>query len=313
MSFPKQKKPRSWRVLQDWIRHYADREELPQSRVRRAVSFMLVALPLDRSLDEEGNPLFLVKGGVSMELRLKMRARTTKDLDTVYRGTFEHWLDSLDNALVEDIDDFSYSRDEPVQIRGTSTFRVNVIIDFKGKRWGKVQLEVAPVEVEDVLDIDRVEPFDIGQFGLESPGQISVVGLPYLIAQKLHACTEVFDGQENERVHDLMDLLLARDLLEPATLSRVREASWTASSSPTWPSAKRIFPYPSQGDVSTAPETLAKELDYWWLNPATSPPTKDRQSSTTRCQGADRGVRGAGRSAGCRCPRVGQPRQPSGR
>ncbi len=95
MSFPKQKKPRSWRVLQDWIRHYADQEELPQSRVRRAVSFMLVALPLDRSLDEEGNPLFLVKGGVSMELRLKMRARTTKDLDTVYRGTFEHWLGSL--------------------------------------------------------------------------------------------------------------------------------------------------------------------------------------------------------------------------
>lgn len=75
MSFPKQKKPRSWRILQDWIRHYADQEELPQSRVRRAVSFMLVALPLDRSLDEEGNPLFLVKGGVSMELRLKMRGK----------------------------------------------------------------------------------------------------------------------------------------------------------------------------------------------------------------------------------------------
>ena len=119
MSFPKQKKPRSWRILQDWIRQYADQEELPQSRVRRAVSFMLVALPLDRSLDEEGDPLFLVTGGVSMELRLKMRARTTKDPDMVYRGTFEHWLDSLDEALVEEIDDFCCARDESVQIRGT--------------------------------------------------------------------------------------------------------------------------------------------------------------------------------------------------
>lgn len=245
MSFPKQKKPRSWRVLQDWIRHYADQEELPQSRVRRAVSFMLVALPLDRSLDEEGNPLFLVKGGVSMELRLKMRARTTKDLDTVYRGTFEHWLGSLDEALAEDIADFTYSRDEPVQIRGTNTFRVNVIIDFKGKRWGKVQFEVAPVEVEEVLDIDRVEPFDIGQFGIESPGQISVVGLPYLIAQKLHACTEVFDGEENERVHDLMDLLLARDLLEPASLVRVREACqaiFTNRAKQPWPPELIVYP-----------------------------------------------------------------------
>lgn len=245
MSFPKQKKPRSWRVLQDWIRHYADQEELPQSRVRRAVSFMLIALPLDRSLDEEGNPLFLVKGGVSMELRLKMRARTTKDLDTVYRGTFEHWLGSLDEALAEDIDDFSYSRDEPVPIRGTNTFRVNVIIDFKGKRWGKVQLEVAPVEVEDVLDIDRVEPFDIGQFGLESPGQISVVGLPYLIAQKLHACTEIFDDEENERVHDLMDLLLARDLLEPAGLVRVSEACqaiFANRAKQPWPPELIVYP-----------------------------------------------------------------------
>lgn len=245
MSFPKQKKPRSWRVLQEWIRHYADQEELPQSRVRRAVSFMLVALPLDRSLDEEGNPLFLVKGGVSMELRLKMRARTTKDLDTVYRGTFEHWLGSLDEALADDIDDFSYSRDEPARIRGTNTFRVNIAIDFKGKRWGKVQLEVAPVEVEDVLDIDRVEPFDIGRFGLESPGQISVVGLPYLIAQKLHACTEVFDGQENERVHDLMDLLLARDLLEPASLGRVREACeaiFANRSKHPWPPKLIVYP-----------------------------------------------------------------------
>lgn len=245
MSFPKQRKPPTWRVLQDWIRHYADEEELPQSRVRRAVSFMLVAIPLDRSLDEESNPLFLIKGGVSMELRLKMRARATKDLDMVYRGTFEHWLNSLDEALVEDVDDFSYSRDEPVQIRGTNSFRVNVILDFKGKRWGKVQLEVAPVEVEEFLDIDQVEPFDIGQFGLESPVQISVVGLPYLIAQKLHACTEVFDGEENERVHDLMDLLLARDLLEPSGLMRTRmacRAVFAYRAKHPWPPELIVYP-----------------------------------------------------------------------
>jgi hypothetical protein len=83
---------------------------------------------------------------------------------------------------------------------------------------------VAPVEVGSVLDVDQVDPFDISQFGLRAPGQISVVGLPYLIAQKLHACTEVFEGEENARVHDLMDLLLARDLLAPEDLRRVREA-----------------------------------------------------------------------------------------
>ena len=110
MSFPKQKKPRSWRVLQDWIRHYADQEELPQSRVRRAVSFMLVALPLDRSLDEEGNPRFLIKGGASMELRLGVGARTTKDIDVVFRGTPREMLDALEEAFAQPYGSFSFRR-----------------------------------------------------------------------------------------------------------------------------------------------------------------------------------------------------------
>jgi hypothetical protein len=222
--FPKQKRPHNMRVLQSWIREYADQQQMAESRVRRAVSFMLVALPLEHSLDGEGKPLFAVKGGVSMELRLGLRARTTKDFDAVFRGAFEGWLAALDDALATDIEGFSFSREEPEAIRDTKSFRVNIIIDFKGKRWGKVQFEVAPVEVGSVLDVDQVDPFDIGQFGLRAPGQISVVGLPYLIAQKLHACTEAFEGEENARVHDLMDLLLARDLLAPEDLRRVREA-----------------------------------------------------------------------------------------
>ena len=252
--FPKQKQPHNMRVLQAWIREYADQEQLPESRVRRAVSFMLVALPLERSLDTEGNPLFAVKGGVSMELRLNLRARTTKDLDAVFRGAFEDWLEALDDALEEDIEGFSFSREEPQRIATTTSHRVNIVLDYKGRRWGKVQFEVAPVEVSSVLDIDQVDPFDIGQFGLRTPGQISVVGLPYLIAQKLHACTEVFEDGENARVHDLMDLLLARDLLEPGDLRRVREAClaifdnrekqpWppTVTVHPSWPETfKRI-------------------------------------------------------------------------
>lgn len=233
------------RVLRDWIREYADQEQVAESRVRRAVSFMLVALPLERSLDGEGSPLFAVKGGVSMELRLKLRARTTKDLDAVFRGTFEGWLEALDDALREDVEGFSFSREEPERIAQTTSYRVNIVIDYKGRRWGKVRFEVAPVEVGSVLDIDQVDPFDIGKFGLRAPGQISVVGLPYLIAQKLHACTEIFDEGENARAHDLMDLLLARDLLELRDLRRVREACiaiFANRGKQPWPPELIVFP-----------------------------------------------------------------------
>lgn len=243
-NFPKQKRPHNMRVLQDWIREYADQQQMAESRVRRAVSFMLVALPLERSLDGEGKPLFAVKGGVSMELRLGLRARTTKDLDAVFRGAFEGWLAALDDALADDVEEFAFSREEPEAIRDTKSFRVNIIIDFKGRRWGKVQFEVAPVEVGSVLDVDQVDPFDIGQFGLRAPGQLSVVGLPYLIAQKLHACTEVFEGEENARVHDLMDLLLARDLLASEDLRRVREACvaiFDNRNKQTWPPQLTVY------------------------------------------------------------------------
>jgi Nucleotidyl transferase AbiEii toxin, Type IV TA system len=206
---------------------------------------MLVALPLERSLGDDGAPLFVVKGGVSMELRLALHARTTKDLDAVFRGAFEGWLGALDDALADEIEGFAYSREEPKRIGDTSSYRVNIVIDYKGRRWGKVQFEVAPVEVDSVFDVDQVAPFDIGQFGLAAPGRVSVVGLPYLIAQKFHACTEVFEGEENARVHDLMDLLLARDLLGPADLKRTREACgaiFDKRAKQSWPPAVTVYP-----------------------------------------------------------------------
>jgi Domain of unknown function (DUF4417) len=41
-----------------------------------------------------------------MELRLGLRARTTKDFDAVFRGAFEDWLAALDDALTDDIEEF---------------------------------------------------------------------------------------------------------------------------------------------------------------------------------------------------------------
>lgn len=135
------------------VRAYADSTDQAVGRVTHAISFMLIALVLERARTKEGEPLFLVKGGVSMELRLRLKARATKDLDTVFRGRFEEWLDALDDALSASVEGFSVSRTEPVEIRETHTFRVNVAIDLKGRRWGQVVLEVAPAEAASVRDV----------------------------------------------------------------------------------------------------------------------------------------------------------------
>lgn len=58
---------------------------------------MLLSLPCS-DLFQDGKPRFLIKGGAYIELRLGMRARATKDVDTLFRGSFEanviahpHW------------------------------------------------------------------------------------------------------------------------------------------------------------------------------------------------------------------------------
>ena len=57
---------------------------------------------LDRVRDEDGEPLFTLKGGAAMELRLGLNARASKDYDAAFRDRAEGMLDALDEALTED-------------------------------------------------------------------------------------------------------------------------------------------------------------------------------------------------------------------
>jgi hypothetical protein len=62
---------------------------------------MIMAGVLDRATNAD-SPLFIVKGGVALELRLRDRARATKDIDIVLRDTTANLADSLEQALTGD-------------------------------------------------------------------------------------------------------------------------------------------------------------------------------------------------------------------
>ena len=87
MSFPKDKPPHSVKVLHSWINTYAKETGQVPERIMRSVSYMIASLALERAQDDTGAPLFLIKGGVMIELRLGLRARATKDLDAVFRAS----------------------------------------------------------------------------------------------------------------------------------------------------------------------------------------------------------------------------------
>jgi Nucleotidyl transferase AbiEii toxin, Type IV TA system len=78
-----------------------------------------------------------------------------------------------------------------------------------------VPLEVAPAEGRSGEDVEVVDAIHIGHFGIAGPDRVPCLGVRYQIAQKIHACTAPpFDGKtENPRFHDLIDLLMLRDLV----------------------------------------------------------------------------------------------------
>jgi hypothetical protein len=59
---------------------------------------MMLAGAIARSIDDQGAPVFLTRGGVAMELRAGEKARGTRDVDFVLRGDPASLIAHLDAA-----------------------------------------------------------------------------------------------------------------------------------------------------------------------------------------------------------------------
>jgi hypothetical protein len=231
--------------LQRLIGDHAPDRGMPPARLQRWLNAMIVTAVLDRVRDENGEPIFLLKGGLAMELRLQLRARVTGDYDAAFRTRTEEAIERLDEALAQPRNSFNLTRDAPETIPNTKAVRVRLRLSYKGRSWGSVQLEMAPVEGRMGLELDRVEAMSLDLLRVPLPEAANCVSLRYQVAQKLHACTEVFEeGRENDRFRDVMDILLVEDLLYDIGLNRVREACvdiFTVRDKHTWPPTVTVY------------------------------------------------------------------------
>jgi hypothetical protein len=186
---------------------------------------MVVTAVLDRVRDENDEPIFLLKGGLAMEMRLRLRARVTTDYDAAFRARAEEVMDLLDEGLAQAWNNFEISRDAPEKIPNTQAISVRLRLSYKRRSWGSVQLEMAAVEGSMGEELDRVPAAPLEPLQIPIPAAANCVSLRYQIAQKLHACTEVFEtGRENDRFRDVMDILLVEGLLRDVGLANVRAA-----------------------------------------------------------------------------------------
>ncbi len=247
--------PKQKAHLERLVTHYAELRGLAPARVRRWISMMVLLGALDRS--RESDPLFLLKGGVAIELRVGGGARATKDVDLVFLGDPGQLGEILDEDLAEPYSVFSFERQE-VEPRGEGLFRrVDVKLLFRERSWGTLRLEVGQPDTR-ATDGEAVEAIPIDEFGIEGPRMIRCLSLRYQIAQKLHAVTQRFQESENERFRDLIDLIICCELV--TDLGAVREACIDTFE------ARELHPWPPTLQVPDSwaePYTaLAEEMDF---------------------------------------------------
>lgn len=147
---PPDRPPPSAGVLARYARAYAKELGVSEARVRAWIAYMILAGILERASECADGYRFTVKGGVALELRLKDRARATKDIDLV----LHHNESGLARALEQAIDTgarggyqgFHFRRKGEPLVLENRTISVQFAVTYKGGAWTSIIVDVARAE-----------------------------------------------------------------------------------------------------------------------------------------------------------------------
>lgn len=207
--------PPSAGVLARYAQAYAREAGVAEGRVRAWVAYMIMAGALERATGAAG-PRFIVTGGVALELRLRDRARATKDIDVVLRDGKADLADTLERAVSGDAyQGFSFRRKGEPLLLDNGAINMEVAVTYRGQPWTSISVDVARWEAGE-SDVEWVEAIALTDaFGVTGPAQLPCLPLRFHVAQKLHGMTlPPRPGKRNERFRDLVDLLLIEALVE---------------------------------------------------------------------------------------------------
>ena len=226
------KPPTSRRHLDQWVQQAQQSAGVAVGRLGWLVASSVVIAALQRARSEDGHPRFLLKGGAYLEVRLGLRARATKDIDTMFRGDFSEFEAVLDEALAQSWGAVELIRTELEPIIGArrvvKPFRFRVKLLVNGQPWRTVEVETAAAEGASDVKVEVFAAPPLNHFGLPSAVETAGIVFDYQVAQKLHAGTDPHDppSRRNDRSRDMVDLLLIRDAFywQGQNLSALRAA-----------------------------------------------------------------------------------------
>lgn len=205
--------PRALRTaLEQRIGAESEASGISHDRLRRRVVFQRVVARLHAA--ERG--VWVVKGGMALEMRLRDEARLTKDLDLGLRaqvGDAAVLQERLVEALSVDADGDLFVMAVRSVARlmedeeGRATWRAHVVAELAEKPFGSLQLDVSP-RADELQATDQVPLPNALEFaGITTP-VVEVIDLHMHVAEKFHGMLKVVADSENTRVRDLVDIVL---------------------------------------------------------------------------------------------------------
>jgi len=183
-------------------------------------------------------PMFLMKGGMAMELRFGVRARASKDVDVGITAPLGQLLEVLDRVLAIGFGGVTFKRKrEPELLEAARAYRLEVQLAYKGRPFGVLAVDLTEADHEYPSEI--VSTGIIADLGLPGPLSIPVLDSYLQVAQKLHALTEPSRSDyTNNRYRDVIDVLLFADdaSINMARLRRVAAKEFASRSTHKhWP------------------------------------------------------------------------------
>jgi hypothetical protein len=161
----------------------------------------------------------VLKGGVSLQLRLGERARTTKDVDVLWRRDPGQLHERLASAANQDPNDwFAFQVARPTRATDTepTTLRFQIQSLLDSRAFEQFSLDVG---LEDRLtgEIDAFPMPSLLSFAGFEPTLVPCYPVVQLLAEKLHAYTFTYASGPSSRVKDLVDIMLLAEMTNPTS------------------------------------------------------------------------------------------------
>ncbi len=197
-------------ALEDRIRGVHSEQNLPIVRLRKQVAFERFIARLIKN--QAGS--WVLKGGLVLQLRWGLQARTTKDIDLLHTAFSSSIYEALTKAAIFDLGDwFGFEIEQPENESeddfGGNRYQVRCYLD--GRLFESFHVDVGMGDL--VADEYEWLSFEsILAFAGIEPTIVPCYPITQQIAEKFHALTRQYASGRSTRTKDFVDILLLAKL-----------------------------------------------------------------------------------------------------